>query len=182
MMKDCHLKNLRLALKKLFLSLPGQPEQGRLGLVKSSSTVVPGTELFWIRKTKAKKRLSDVALCRGRWGMCQSPQKHFSSSFGGCISCQFISCLQPKNMILKPTIRYVGFQGAYLDPEIEFQAVALRWFLAMDLLHWETCCAISQYIKLINGATPFSPLTFFQLVSLMPLLGPWGLNSTSRRS
>ena len=96
----------------MFLSLLWQPEQGRLGLINSSSTVLPGTELFWIRKTKAKKRLSDVALCCGRWGMCQGcPQKHFSSSFRGCISCQFISCLQPKNMILKPTNQIHGFPG-----------------------------------------------------------------------
>ena len=97
----------------MFLSLPWQPEQGRLGLVNSSSTVLPGTELFWIRKTKAKKRLSDVALCRGRWGMCRSSQKHFSSSFRGCISCQFISCLQPKNMILKPTNQIHGSPGGF---------------------------------------------------------------------
>lgn len=71
----------------------------------------------------------------------------------------------------------MGFQGAYLDPEIEFQAVAFRWFLAMDLLHWEPCCTVSRYVKLINGATPFSPLTS-QLVSLTPPPGPWGLNST----
>lgn len=78
-------------------------------------------------------------------GMCQSSQKHFSSSFRGCISCQFISCLQPKNMILKPTNQIHGFPGGLPDPEIEFQAVASDDFSNRPAPLRDMYCSISIY-------------------------------------
>lgn len=99
----------------MFLSLPCQPEKNKLRLVTSSGAVLPGTELFKINKTKAKRMyqmgfytVEDELLCQ-----TESPEAFFQQ-FQRVHILPVISCLKPNICVESLQIKYVGVQGANL--------------------------------------------------------------------